>query len=102
MHTLQNDGLRQLLVQHSRVFQQGVGTITRYKADIHLKEGATSIIRSLEQSHMPPTTVGYRARKATAGRNSETSANESVGNPFSACMVVPKANGKIRVCVNYV
>lgn len=37
VHILQNDGLQQqLLAQHTRVFQPGVGTITGYKTDIRL------------------------------------------------------------------
>ena len=96
---LQNDELQQLLAQYNSVFQPGIGTIRGYKADIHLKEGTKPVFKKSRP-------VAY-ALQPLLEAELERLQSEGILKPVETSqwatplVVVPKANGKIRVCGDY-
>ena len=96
---LQVDPVQQLLTKYSQVFHKGAGTILGYQADIKLKEGARPIFkksRSVACALQPTLEVELK-------RLQEEGIIKSVQTSLWAMplVVVPKANGKIRVCGDY-
>ena len=99
LHRLQVDPVQQLLTKYSQVFQRGVGTIVGYQADVKLKEGTKPIFKKCRS-------VAY-ALQPTLEAELQRLQEEGIIEPVQTSpwatplVVVPKANGKIRVCGDY-
>ena len=80
-------------------FQKGLGTIVGYQADIKLKEGTKPIFRK----YRPVAYALQSTLEAELKRLQEEGIIEPVQTSSWATplVVVPKANGKIRVCGDY-
>ena len=81
------------------MFQNGVGTIVGYQADIKLKEGTKPIFKKCRS-------VAY-ALQPTLEAELKRLLEEGIIEPVQTSawatplVVVPKSNGKIRVCGDY-
>ena len=99
LHRLQVDPVQQLLTKYSQVFQRGVGIILGYQADIKLKEGTKPTFKKCRS-------VAY-ALQPTLEAELQRLQEEGIIEPVQTSpwatplVVVPKANGKIRVCGDY-
>ena len=99
LHMLQVDPVQQLLTKYSQIFHKGAGTILGYQADIKLKEGARPIFKKSRS-------VAY-ALQPTLEAELKRLQEEGIIKPVQTSLwatplvVVPKANGKIRVCGDY-
>ena len=99
LHRLQVDPLEQILARYNKIFQKGIGTIVGYQADIRLKEGTKPIFKKCRS-------VAY-ALQPTLDAELERLQEEGILEPVQSSpwatplVVVPKSNGKIRVCGDY-
>ena len=99
LHSLQVDPVQQLLTKYSKIFQKGVGTIAGYQADVKLKEGTKPIFKKCRS-------VAY-ALQPILDAELQRLQEEGIIEPVQASawatplVVVPKANGRIRVCGDY-
>ena len=99
LHRVQPDSLQQILDKHSALFVQTVGTIQGHTADIRLKPEAKPIFK---KSHPVP----YVLQKALDFELQclwQQGIRELVeSRPWATpLVVVPKSNGKLRVCGDY-
>lgn len=96
---LANDTLRQLLLDHSEVFQDGLGTITPFKAQILVSSSA------VPRFHRPRP-VPYALRplvELELDRLTQSGVLEPVSHSDWAAPIVtvPKRDGEVRICGDY-
>ena len=99
LHRIQSDKLREILEKHAALFEKKIGTIQGYKADIRLKPEAKPIFKKSRP-------IAY-ALQAALTQEIEYLQQEGILEPVEASewatplVVVPKANGRLRVCGDY-
>ena len=99
LHYVQEGLLQDTVSKFPAVFQKNVGTIKGYKADIRLKEGAKPIFKKSR----PVAYALQPVLEAELNRMQKEGILEPIKNSEWATplVVVPKANGKIRVCGDF-
>ena len=91
--------MERLLARFSHVFKPGVGTIVGYQADVRLKEGTKPVFKKCRS-------VAYALQPLLDAELTRLQ-SEGILEPVQTSkwatplVVVPKANGKIRVCGDY-
>ena len=99
LHRIQSDKLREILEKHAALFEKKIGTIQGYKADIRLKPEAKPIFKKSRP-------IAY-ALQAALTQEIEYLQQEGILEAVEASewatplVVVPKANGRLRVCGDY-
>ena len=99
LHNIQLHKMQQLLEKHALLFEKTIGTIQGYRADVRLRPGTKPIFKKARP-------VAY-SLQSTLSRELEYLQQEGILEPVESSdwatplVVVPKANGRLRVCGDY-
>lgn len=95
----ESDEVRELMSEFSNVFEQKIGCIPNYKVSLKLRENATPVYNKERQIPYALTDSVDKELDdlEKAGIISKT-ANSDWGSPL---VVIPKADGGVRLCVDY-
>jgi len=99
LHKIQDDKLQNILAKHVVLFQQGIGTIKQYKADLRLQAGAKPVFKKsrLVVYALQPALDNELECLQQAGILEPVVSSEWA----MPLMVVHKSNGRLRVCGDY-
>lgn len=99
LHKIQGDKLQTILAKYSVLFQQGIGTIQGYKADVRLQPNAKPVFK---KSHP----VAY-ALQPSLDKELQCLQDMGILEPVESSewatplVVVPMTKGRLWVCGNY-
>ena len=99
LHKIQGDKLQHILAKHRALFQQGIGTIQGYKADVRLQPNTKPVFKKSRP-------VAYALQPAL---DKELQCLQQAGilEPVRSSewatplVAIPKTNGRLRVCGDY-
>ena len=99
LQKIQSNKLQDLLEKHAPLFEKKIGTIQGYKADVHLCPDAKPVFKKSRP-------VSYALQSALS-QEIEYLQQEGILEPVESSdwatplVVVPKTNGRLRVCGDY-
>ena len=99
LHKIQSNKRQQLLAKHALLFEKKIGKIQEYKADVRLRPEAKPVFKKARP-------VAYSLQPALS-QELEYLQGEGILEPVESSdwatplVVVPKTNGRLRVCGDY-